>query len=151
MNKLRKKEWAYQVTTPKEWHNIMSALIRQNASIMIWCFEGNLGVGKTTSIQYLCKALQVQEKVTSPTFSLVNSYQTQSGNSIYHADLYRIKNQQELQEIGIDYYLESGSYFFIEWPEQVLSYILHPYLLFRISNLEQGRKVIVSLINPKQR
>ena len=81
-------------------------------------FFGEMGVGKTTLIKSICKVLNVQDVVTSPTFSVVNEYQNKDGNSLYHFDFYRIKNQEELFDLGLEEYIYSDNYCFIEWPEK---------------------------------
>lgn len=84
----------------------------------VWLFRGQMGAGKTTLSKELLLQLGVGQNVQSPTFSLVNEYQTQTGEIIYHFDLYRLKNIQEALAIGIEEYLDSGNYCLIEWPEQ---------------------------------
>jgi len=85
----------------------------------IFCFYGELGAGKTTLIKTICKALNVKDPGSSPTFSLVNEYETSSGNIIYHFDFYRIKNETEAYDFGFEEYLQSGNQCFIEWPEKI--------------------------------
>jgi tRNA threonylcarbamoyladenosine biosynthesis protein TsaE len=77
-----------------------------------------MGVGKTTLIKAIVKALGSEDIVTSPTYALVNEYKT-SDNNIYHFDLYRIEDVEEIYSIGIEDYLYSNSYCLIEWPEKV--------------------------------
>lgn len=84
----------------------------------IFCFKGDLGSGKTTFISSLCKILGCVDQVSSPTFSIVNQYNA-NGKVIYHFDLYRLKNLEEAMDIGLEEYLYSGNYCFIEWPEKV--------------------------------
>jgi len=84
----------------------------------IFCFKGDLGSGKTTFISSLCKILGSFDQVSSPTFSIVNQYNA-NGKVIYHFDLYRLKNLEEAMDIGLEEYLYSGNYCFIEWPEKV--------------------------------
>lgn len=84
----------------------------------VWLFRGQMGAGKTTLSKEILLQLGVGQNVQSPTFSLVNEYQTQTGEIIYHFDLYRLKNIQEALAIGIEEYLDSGNYCLIEWPEQ---------------------------------
>jgi tRNA threonylcarbamoyladenosine biosynthesis protein TsaE len=81
-------------------------------------FFGGMGVGKTTLIKSICKLLNVQDIVTSPTFSVVNEYKDINGSFLYHFDFYRIKNQEELLDIGLEEYLYSDNFCFIEWPEK---------------------------------
>ena len=83
----------------------------------IWFFKGEMGVGKTTFIKEICKILGTSSEMSSPTFSIVNEYLLNDNSKIFHFDLYRIKKLQELNEIGIMDYLDSGNYCFIEWPE----------------------------------
>lgn len=85
----------------------------------IFFLKGNLGAGKTTLIQYFCETLGVTEHVVSPSFALINIYKSAKGD-IYHLDLYRLKKQEEAVDLGIEDYLYSGNYVFIEWPEIIL-------------------------------
>ena len=85
----------------------------------IFAFFGSMGAGKTTIIKAICEALGAKDIVTSPTFTIVNEYMTYSGESIYHIDFYRIKKTEEVFDFGIEEYLGSGSYCFMEWPELV--------------------------------
>ncbi len=87
-------------------------------SARIFAFYGTLGAGKTTFIQSLCRALGVTEPVNSPTFSLVHTYLSRDAE-VYHFDFYRIHAEDEAYEIGLDEYLDSGNYCFIEWPERI--------------------------------
>lgn len=85
----------------------------------IWAFYGDLGAGKTTLIKAICAAAGVTDEVSSPTFSLVNQYQTKSGNAVFHFDFYRIKNLEEAYDIGYEEYFDSGNLCLIEWPEKI--------------------------------
>ncbi len=90
--------------------------VRGDASVI--AFSGEMGAGKTTFIQALCRNLGVTAEVNSPTFSLVNQYFTPEGNSIFHFDLYRIEDPAELFDMGYEEYFFSGELCFIEWPEK---------------------------------
>lgn len=83
----------------------------------IFAFSGDLGVGKTTFIKILCQILGVTDVTNSPTFAIINEYHSEQHGMIYHFDLYRLKNVEELYDIGYEEYFYSGSYCFIEWPE----------------------------------
>ena len=85
----------------------------------VFAFYGQMGVGKTTFIKAICKALGVTETITSPTFAIVNEYSKENGNPIYHFDFYRIKNIEEAYDFGYEDYFYSGHLCFIEWPELV--------------------------------
>ena len=82
-------------------------------------FYGSMGVGKTTLIKEIVKLLGVDDVVSSPTFSLVNEYQSRNGETIYHFDFYRIHNEVEALDIGIEDYFYNNDWCFIEWPEKV--------------------------------
>ena len=82
-------------------------------------FFGGMGVGKTTLIKSICKLLNVQDIVTSPTFSVVNEYKDINGSFLYHFDFYRLKNEQEAYDMGYEEYFYGDHYCFVEWPEKI--------------------------------
>jgi tRNA threonylcarbamoyladenosine biosynthesis protein TsaE len=108
----------------------------------IWLLMGQMGAGKTTLSKELCKQLGVVDLVQSPTFSLVNEYLTKSGNVIYHFDFYRIEDIDELANIGVEEYFDSGNLCLIEWPEKVSELIPDKYLKMFIEVLEDDTRVI---------
>jgi tRNA threonylcarbamoyladenosine biosynthesis protein TsaE len=89
----------------------------------VWLFYGEMGAGKTTLIKEICKAAGVADAMSSPTFSIVNEYETPARQRIFHFDFYRIRNEGEAYDIGADEYFYSGSVCFVEWPEKVPSLI----------------------------
>ena len=93
----------------------------------VWLFHGEMGSGKTTLIKEVCKILGVEDVMSSPTFSIVNEYQTTDLNTIYHFDFYRIKNETEAIEIGTEEYFYSGNPCFVEWPEKIPTLIPMPH------------------------
>ena len=82
-------------------------------------FSGEMGAGKTTLIATIVKQLGGIDRVSSPTFSIVNEYPCSDGRLVYHFDLYRIESIEELNEFGFDSYLNTYAYIFIEWPENL--------------------------------
>ena len=84
----------------------------------VFAFHAPMGTGKTTFIAALCRAAHVKTQPSSPTFSLVNEYVTLEGESVYHIDLYRIKDHEEARNAGIEEILHSGAICFVEWPEK---------------------------------
>lgn len=85
----------------------------------ILLFYGEMGVGKTTLIKELCKELGIEDVTSSPTFSLVNEYHTNHGDIVYHFDFYRIEDEEEAYDIGIEDYFYSDAWCLIEWPENI--------------------------------
>lgn len=113
----------------------------------VWLFRGQMGTGKTTLIKEICAHKGVTHSVQSPTFSLVNEYQTKDRNIIYHFDLYRLKNTHEALEIGIEEYLDSGNLCLIEWPEQAEELWDLPHVNFQLSSLDsEHRKLEVTCL-----
>ncbi len=82
-------------------------------------FHGNLGAGKTTFIKAVCKQLNAKENVSSPTFSIINQYSTEKNKSIFHIDLYRLNDNAEAINAGVEECIYSGHICFIEWPEKI--------------------------------
>ena len=98
----------------------------------IFVLYGEMGVGKTTLVKQFCYHLKIIDSVSSPTFSLVNEYINCDGNKIFHFDLYRLDNVDELIKIGIDSYLNSGNYCFIEWPNLIGPFLTENYTAIKI-------------------
>lgn len=116
----------------------------ENQKIIL--FYGEMGAGKTTFIKSFCKLLDVQDNVSSPTFSIVNEYQYPKG-LIYHFDCYRLKNQTEALDIGFEEYLNSGEYCLIEWPEKIPDLLPEHYLCVLLEvQPDQRRKLTVRKI-----
>ena len=101
-----------------ELSEIAKAII-ENSNHKILLFYGEMGVGKTTLIKEILKQLGVKDNVSSPTFSLVNEYKTHDNTSIYHFDFYRINNEEEALDMGIEEYFYSNNWCLVEWPNKV--------------------------------
>jgi tRNA threonylcarbamoyladenosine biosynthesis protein TsaE len=108
-------------------------------------FHGKMGVGKTTLIKALAKELGVKDATSSPTFSLVNEYQIDRNQYVYHFDVYRLKNETEAMDMGIEEYLYSGNWCFIEWAEKIPNLLPEKYSEVTILLLpDEKRKVLFS-------
>lgn len=103
-------------------------LIREAGSNRVIIFNGEMGSGKTTFIKAIGHVLGVKEGMSSPTFSIVNEYEREAGEKIYHFDFYRLKNELEAYDIGTEEYLDSGSYCLIEWSDKIPSLLPRNYI-----------------------
>jgi tRNA threonylcarbamoyladenosine biosynthesis protein TsaE len=106
--------------------NALISTIEKGYSVVL--LHGELGSGKTTLVQQLCKAFGVEQLVSSPTFSIVQEYTSPSLGLIYHMDLYRLNKRSDLEQIGFAEYLDSGHVCLIEWPELGSDYYVMPYI-----------------------
>jgi tRNA threonylcarbamoyladenosine biosynthesis protein TsaE len=102
-----------------------------------------MGVGKTTFIKALAKELGVTDATSSPTFSLVNEYKTANGELLYHFDVYRLKSESEALDFGIDEYLYSGNWCFIEWSEKIPNLLPDDYSEITIKISDNGNRYLI--------
>lgn len=129
----------FSINEISEWENVVKKM-HPDIKHSILLLKGNLGAGKTTFTQFLLKELGSADEVSSPTYSIVNEYNSPKGK-IFHFDLYRLKNKEEAFDFGIEEYLENGFLSIIEWPEiyeeELNFYDFHE---MKITNSETGRE-----------
>jgi tRNA threonylcarbamoyladenosine biosynthesis protein TsaE len=101
-----------------EINTAAAQLLAAAANTAVFAFHGEMGAGKTTFIQALCEVMGVKGTVSSPTFSIINQYVTGDNKAVYHMDLYRLKDEQEALNAGVEDCLFSGSVCLVEWPEK---------------------------------
>jgi tRNA threonylcarbamoyladenosine biosynthesis protein TsaE len=121
-------------------------LLAETGTHKVFAFHGEMGAGKTTFIHAFCEAMGVTDVVSSPTFSIINQYKTKDGQTIYHMDLYRMKDENEAINAGVEDCLYSGCICLIEWPDKASGIFpdntLHLYI---ISIADNTRKLKINL------
>ena len=134
-----------EIKSLSEINNIAAKFIQAHPADRIFAFYGEMGAGKTTFIKALCEEMKVLDYVTSPTFALINEYKTESNQTIFHFDFYRIKDLSEAYDFGYEDYFYSGDYCFIEWPELIETLLPSIAVKVTIREIENGRRIIESL------
>ena len=120
-----------------EIHEVANKIINQLQYKLI-TFEGEMGAGKTTFIKEFVKALGTNDDVSSPTFSIVNEYETDNG-IVYHFDFYRLNHEEEALDFGIEEYLYSNQYCLMEWPNKIVNFIPDEHHTITIENVDGVR------------
>ncbi len=109
----------------------------------VFAFYGKMGAGKTTFVKAICEELGVEDVITSPTFAIVNEYQsTKTGGPIYHFDFYRIKKLDEVYDMGYEDYFYSGAPCFLEWPELIEEILPNDAVKVTINEQEDGTRIV---------
>ncbi|ARV05475.1 tRNA (adenosine(37)-N6)-threonylcarbamoyltransferase complex ATPase subunit type 1 TsaE [Polaribacter sp. SA4-10] len=125
----------------EDLHDIAKKIISsvENKTLL---FYGEMGVGKTTLIKEICNQLNVLDRISSPTFSLVNEYQTSKNEKVFHFDFYRIAHEEEALDMGIEDYLYDNNWCLIEWPENIENLLPLDAVQIHLSTLENGTRNI---------
>ncbi|MDZ4709696.1 MAG: tRNA (adenosine(37)-N6)-threonylcarbamoyltransferase complex ATPase subunit type 1 TsaE [Saprospiraceae bacterium] len=128
---------------------LAKSLLFQYAEFKKWAWYGDLGTGKTTLTKSCSKLLGSVDAGSSPTFSIVNQYQTIRHESIWHLDLYRLKNTEEAFQAGIYELIRGDDYYFVEWPELIEDWMDDSWLKLYIEALDDETRVIkVNSLSP---
>lgn len=135
----------FRARTIEDLTEVTELIVELTSNHKLIEFSGEMGVGKTTLIKQLCNQLGVTDEVSSPTFSLVNEYQSDFG-PVYHFDLYRIKSEEELYDLGYEDYFFSGYLCLVEWPEMASGIIPEDCTKVHIQ-LENDQRII-TVTNP---
>lgn len=127
----------------KSTHDLkpIATQILKNLNHKIILFEGEMGAGKTTLIKEIVCQMNSSDETSSPTFSIVNEYETSMG-SVFHFDFYRIKSEEEAMDFGVEEYLNSGNYCFIEWSDKIKNLLPFEYHSIKIIVEENQRTII---------
>lgn len=130
----------FKINTIQEWQNVIEEIL-PHLKHNILLLKGNLGAGKTTFTQFLLKNLGSTDEVSSPTYAIVNEYDSAKGK-IFHFDLYRMKSIEEVSDIGIEEYLDNAYLCIIEWPEIYEEELVDlPHHEMKINNLGDYREI----------
>ena len=119
--------------------------IAQMGDNKIFAFYGSMGAGNTTFVKALCEAMGVTDTVNSPTFAIVNEYDTPSGRPIYHFDFYRIKRLGEVYDMGYEDYFYGRGLCFIEWPELIEELLPEDTVRVNIEEQPDGSRLVSTL------
>jgi tRNA threonylcarbamoyladenosine biosynthesis protein TsaE len=123
---------------------VAKAIIQLSDTHKLVAFYGQMGAGKTTLIKQICYQLGVIQEVSSPTFALVNEYETSTQQIVYHFDFYRIKNLEEVYDIGYEDYFYSNNICLMEWPENIEPLLQNEEVLkVYIKTIGQGSREVV--------
>jgi len=117
-------------------------LWQQNQSKKVWAFHGEMGAGKTTFIHALCEVLEVKDIISSPTFAIINEYKSLISGTIYHMDWYRLKDEEEAIQAGIEDSLLSGNLCLVEWPDKAAGLLPDDTLHLHIETLDANTRKI---------
>ncbi|MFA7272919.1 MAG: tRNA (adenosine(37)-N6)-threonylcarbamoyltransferase complex ATPase subunit type 1 TsaE [Crocinitomicaceae bacterium] len=135
----------FQINGLSELKLIAEQLLEKYGTNSVWAFEGQMGAGKTTLIQEVLRAMGIEDLEGSPTYSLVNEYISETGRPVFHFDLYRIENQEEAFNIGIEEMIYGEGLSLIEWPEIVKELLPMDTIWFKLSILEAGQTRLLSV------
>lgn len=133
------------IDSESELNKAAKEIINYSGEQTIWAFYGEMGAGKTTLIRAIADQLEIEDNVHSPTFSIVNEYESLTDEVFYHFDFYRIKKETEAMDIGIEEYFDSGDVCFIEWPQKIPSLLPGKHLKIEIvMTSHTGRKININ-------
>lgn len=130
----------WTINSLAEIHEIAAEFLDYVGDKKVFALYGPMGVGKTTFVKAIAACEGVIDDVSSPTFAIVNEYQTAGGDVMYHFDFYRVKNVTEAMDFGYEEYFFGGNRCFIEWPEKVAELIPEDAVECYFSELSDGRR-----------
>ncbi|WP_107037633.1 tRNA (adenosine(37)-N6)-threonylcarbamoyltransferase complex ATPase subunit type 1 TsaE [Brumimicrobium mesophilum] len=132
--------------TEEDLINISKEFIDLMQEYNCFAFKGEMGAGKTTFISYLAKAMGIVDQVSSPTYGYVNEYESPYFGTIYHFDLYRIEDENEAYDIGIEEYIYDDNIILIEWAENIENLLPEDCVWVNITKNDQdGREIEVDI------
>jgi tRNA threonylcarbamoyladenosine biosynthesis protein TsaE len=135
------------LATENELEKVSRVILDFAKEYRIVTFRGDLGAGKTTLIKNMCNFLGIKDAVTSPTFSIVNEYESADSQTVFHFDFYRLESEEEAFDMGVEDYFYGGNLCLIEWPSKIESVLPEKRLEVHISIAKGGRKFLINQIN----
>ena len=130
-----------QVYTLEQTDQIAAQLVQQYASKPVWVFQAPMGAGKTTLIAAIGSALGIQQAMSSPTFSIMNEYEVK-GKLIYHMDWYRLENEAEARQAGVEAAMDEADMSLVEWPEKAPNLVPEHAVVFYIEFIDPDHRRI---------
>ncbi|WP_419211432.1 tRNA (adenosine(37)-N6)-threonylcarbamoyltransferase complex ATPase subunit type 1 TsaE [Maribacter sp. X9] len=122
----------------------ISKQIVTSAKSRTLAFYAPMGAGKTTLIKALVKELGGIDNVSSPTFGLVNEYENLEGNTLaYHFDFYRLEDEFEALDMGLEDYLNANTWVFMEWPEKIPNLLPDDIQIIRIEIINENTRRLI--------
>lgn len=131
-----------EITSLDKISEAAAQFIKKMGDNKVFVFYGSMGAGKTTFIKSVCEQMGVTDVINSPTFAIVNEYESGKGEPIYHFDFYRINKEEEAYDFGYEDYFYSGNVCFIEWPEMVKNLIPEDAIEVHINENEDGSRTV---------
>jgi tRNA threonylcarbamoyladenosine biosynthesis protein TsaE len=138
-------ELTYNVSDESQLNDIAIELLNKFDS-KLYLFYGEMGVGKTSFIKKFCDNLGVKDVVSSPTFSIINQYKSNSEIDVFHFDFYRTSNKDEIFDIGYEEYIYSPSYCFVEWSERLVDLLPSNYIKIEMFLIDDRRTIKVKKV-----
>lgn len=134
----------YLVNNLQELNSVAEKLLIDFRDERVFALDGLMGAGKTTFTKSICHVLGAKDEVCSPTFAIVNEYLSETFGAIYHFDFYRINKESEAFDIGLEEYLYSGNYCFLEWSERIKNLLPKHYTIVKITEIEDNKREIIA-------
>ena len=125
-----------------EINSVATQFLNSIGNRKVFAFDGEMGVGKTTFISNVLSQMGIKDLEGSPTYSIVNAYESPTYGKIFHFDVYRLKNEMEAYDSGLDEIIDSGAFCFIEWPEKIETLLPEDTLWVYIRKLEDDSRTI---------
>jgi tRNA threonylcarbamoyladenosine biosynthesis protein TsaE len=130
-----------QVYNLEQTDLIAAQLVQKYATHPVWVFQAPMGAGKTTLIAAIGRALGIQQAMSSPTFSIMNEYEVK-GKLIYHMDWYRLENEAEARQAGVEAAMNEADMSLVEWPEKAPNLVPEHAVVFKIEFIDPDQRRI---------